>query len=273
MIFLTVNKEDICAAIAQLGLAGKVLCIHASYKSFGSIHGGITALIEPFLENGCTLLVPTFTYMYGLPLSSGRRIEQNGCDDRLAEPLSETGVFDPGSNRISQEMGAIPAHVLQIAGRVRGVHPLNSFTAIGTNAQELIEAQGYLQVYGPYQKIYQEKDAALILMGVDLTKATPVHFAEQMAGRRLLRRWANDPRGETCEVAVGSCSDGFNNLERYVQGIERRRIVGGSHWRIYPFREFVASLAAAIRQDNMITHCANPNCLRCNDTVKGGPIV
>jgi aminoglycoside 3-N-acetyltransferase len=95
---------------------------------------------------------------------------------------------------------------------VRGNHPLNSFSAIGPLADELIRTQSLLNVYGPLQALYKHPATYMVLIGVDLTKATPIHFAEEKAGRRLFRRWAKLLDGTVHEVAVGSCSEGFNNL-------------------------------------------------------------
>ncbi|MFO7586359.1 MAG: AAC(3) family N-acetyltransferase, partial [Anaerolineales bacterium] len=179
----------------------------------------------------------------------------------------------PESAMIARSMGAIPARLLGIEGRVRGEHSLNSFTALGPLADELIAAQGPLNVYGPYKMAYRHPAAFVVLAGVDLTSATPVHFAEERAGRRLFRRWARHVKYGIQEIEVGSCSDGFNNLAESLTDIETRVRAGQSDWRIYSLRKFVDTLAAVIADSPSITHCANPDCTRCRDFVRGGPIL
>ena len=73
-------------------------------------------------------------------------------------------------------------------------------------------------------------------------------------------------------MSEGGCSEGFENLAPALAHLEQRVTVGKSLWRIYPFREFVDAAAAEIRRDPSITHCGDPDCVRCNDAVKGGPL-
>jgi len=261
-------------AIQALGLVDGVVCLHSSLKSFGRLDGGAGTLIRAFLDLGCTLVVPAFTYACALPPPPGRDIRQNGW---AAAP----GGFDPqdfvpydqNSAMVSREdMGAIPARLLQMDGRARGIHPLNSFAALGPLAHELVAAQTLLDVYGPLKALAAHPRAWLVLAGVDLTKATPIHLAEELSGRRLFRRWAGTVDGRIQEVAVGSCSEGFNRLAPSVQSIETRMTVGKSEWRVYPFGAFIDAATGAIVQDQNITHCDYPDCVRCNDAVRGGPL-
>ena len=257
-------------AIRAAGLENAIVCLHSSLKSFGQLDGGPGTLLRAFLDCGCTLLVPTFTYPCEVP--PHRHLAQNGCDDD--DEFDPAVPFDPQGDMIARDMGTIPARLLQIEGRVRGNHPLNSFAALGPLADELIAAQGPLNVYGPYKAAYDHAvPAYLVLAGVDLTSATPVHFAEEKAGRRLFRRWARHSKYGVQEVEVGSCSEGFNNLSESLIDIETRVRAGQSDWRIYPLRAFVDKLAAVIAESPSITHCADANCLRCNDSVAGGPIL
>lgn len=266
----TTTYAQLVEAIRAGGLENGVVCLHSSLKSFGFLEGGPDALLRAFIDCGCTLLVPAFTYECEVP--PVRDIPQNGFgdDDDFDLPVP----YDPTGAMIARDMGAIPARLLQIGGRVRGNHPLNSFAALGPLADELIAAQGPLNVYGPYKTAYASPvPAYVVLAGVDLTSATPVHFAEERAGRRLFRRWAMHIKYGIQEVEVGSCSDGFNNLADAVAPIETRIRAGQSEWRIFPLRAFIDALAASIAKTPSITHCADANCARCRDFVRGGPIL
>jgi aminoglycoside 3-N-acetyltransferase len=263
--------SQLVEAIQAIGLANSAVCLHSSLKSFGCLDGGADTLIGAFLDEGCTLVVPTFTYACEAAPPPDRQLSQNGLD--YSEPIAVAGLerYDKNGTLISPDMGAVPARVLHLKGHVRSNHPLNSFSAIGPLADELIRTQSLLNVYGPLQAMYTHPATYMVLIGVDLTKATPIHFAEEKAGRRLFRRWAKLMDGTVHEVAVGSCSEGFNNLAPAVRELEINLMVGQSKWRVYPFRAFIDTVTRMIVRNPEITHCADVNCVRCNDAIKGGP--
>ena len=102
---------------------------------------------------------------------------------------------------------------------------------------------------------------------------TLLHLAEKEAGRTLFRRWANDAHGQPMAVEVGGCSEGFGKLEPYLRPIMRRTNVGQSRWTLLPAGQALAYAAAAISANPQITHCGIEACERCNDAVRGGPIL
>ncbi len=262
-----VNRAGLDEAIARLGLGGKPVAFHASLRSFGLLDGGAGTFLQAFSDQGCTLLAPVFTYACeGLPQVS---YPQNGLDPGDLPDPSETEAYDPAGNQVSVSMGAIQARMLTWPGRQRGFHPLNSLVAVGPLASRLVLGQQPLDVYAPYRELYALPGAALLLVGVDLTSATPIHYAENLAGRRLFRRWGLLENG-LVECETGSCSDGFNQLFRKVEPVEQRLYVGKSLWRVFPFAPFIDRVTAAIRANPEITRCG-PACPRCRDAILGGP--
>ena len=201
------------------------------------------------------------------------RPERNGIDyDALdGRAGGENRVFTPETNDVSSTMGAIPAEVLTRPERVRGSNPLCSFAALGPLSDRVRE-QRPLDVYAPL-RILAAKDGWALLIGVDLRSLTLLHLAEEKAGRRLFRRWANGPDGKPMEVEVGSCSQGFLNFEPILAPLARETLVGESRWVAYPARETLALAAETIRGNPGITHCGDADCLRCRDAVAGGPPV
>lgn len=268
---MSVVYNDIIKAIRKKKLSGEILCIHSSLKSFGSVDGGAETVIKAFLDENCTIVVPTFSYDFEVQPPKDLKLLQNGYDYSINIVHSEK-IFTEQCNDIAKSMGLIPKTVLATKGRFRGIHPLNSFTAIGPKAEEIILGQTFQDVYEPLRKIY-ELGGKLILIGVDLTKATPIHFSEQLAGKNLFVRWVKNSKNEIVNVRVGSCSEGFNQLTPFVENIEDNIVVGNSKWRIYNFKEFIDSTTDAIRNNSEITHCDNKDCLRCNDMAKGGVIL
>jgi len=267
---LTVTKHDIIKAIKKEGLSGGVVCVHSSLSSFGNVDGGADAVINAFLEEGCTLLAPSFSYDYYIP--TVEKIKQNGLDYE-AEPFKPNGlIYSTEITDISPDMGAIPRAMVNTSGRYRGCHPTNSFVALGPEAEELISCQSAEDVYAPFKKM-MEKRGKIIMMGVGLTRMTAIHYAEKLSGRELFVRWSLDENGDTIRIREGSCSEGFSQLDNAARKLEKRITVGNSLWRIFPIRETVEACADAIRQDSGITHCADENCIRCNDMQKGGPLI
>ena len=268
------TTETIRAAVRELGLAGLPLEVHAALSSFGRVEGGAATVVDALLAEGCTVVVPTFTRSpsYLIDPPETMRPERNGIDyDALPEGRAggENRVFTPETNDVSATMGAIPAEVLARPERVRGSNPLCSFAALGPLAERMRE-QRPLDVYAPL-RILAAKGGWALLIGVDLRSLTLLHLAEEKAGRRLFRRWANGPDGKPMEVEVGSCSQGFLNFEPILAPLARATRVGESRWVAYPARELLALAADAIREKPGITHCGDADCLRCRDAVAGGP--
>lgn len=270
---MNLRIESIRAAIQEAGLAGAPVCLHASLSSFGPVEGGAGAVVEAFSQAGCTLLVPAFTYRSHVPTPAEHFLIGNG-EDRVTTPAGASPVaFDPRDSFVTPEMGVIPAALPLRPDHVRSTHPLCSFAAIGPRAQALLAMQTDQNVYAPYQALYDATEGFLLLAGVGLTRATPIHFAEQLSGRTLFQRWTLDARRGLVRCAVGSCSEGFERLAPALADIEQKRQVGASDWRIFPFRAFVDACRDVIRGEPAITHCNDPACLRCRDATAGGPRV
>ncbi|MGE5527717.1 MAG: AAC(3) family N-acetyltransferase [Patescibacteria group bacterium] len=271
---MTIVQDEIRGAVARLGLSGGIVCLHTSLKSFGRVEGGAGAVVGAFLDEGCTVVAPTFYYGAIVRPPEGRMPERNGCDySRLPEAgSSQIAPYTGAGDQIDESMGAVPAFVLRMEDSVRGNHPFNSFAAVGPLARQIVRGQAPLDVYAPFREMYGRDRAFIVLAGVGLTRATAIHFAEQLAGRRLFRAWAKVAGDGIQETEVGSCSEGFENLAAFVSEIETSASVGRSPWRIFPFRDFVDRIARAVKENPRLTHCGNDNCLRCRDAVAGGPI-
>ena len=267
-----ITIEDVTTGARYAGLVDLPIVVHSSLRSFGCVEGGADTVIDGLLELGCTVVVPTFTYDFRLQPPCGQRLARNGWryDDTLLGMRSD--VFSPARNYISPEMGVIPSALLRRPNRTRSSHPANSMAALGPLANEIIDTQTYLDVYGPFQKV-AELGGKFVLMGVGLTSLTAIHLAEKLSGRELFRRWAKGTTGELIEIAVGSCSGGFDSLNDSVEPIESTVIVGNSCWRVLPAKLALCRFTDAISRDPTITHCKSPKCQRCPDAIAGGPIL
>lgn len=269
-----VTHDDIRAAVRLLALSGKPICVHSSLRSFGWVEGGAESLVDGLLAEACTVLVPTFTSVFQVAPPDDRRCPRNGCDYRTETWPGDrhTDCYSTGSLLIDADLGVVPATVVSNAKRIRGDHPSNSFSAVGPLAPALLAGQRPLRVYAPLEEL-AGRDGWVVLMGVNLTSMTLIHLAEQRAGRALFRRWARDCSGALIEMELGSCSRGFERLQPALAPITRTIVVGQSHWRAYPAAEVLEIASATIRRSPGITHCPDPNCVRCHDAILGGPVL
>jgi len=266
--------QDLKTAITEEKLSGKNICIHSSIKSFGGLENGPQGIIEAFLKEDCTIIVPTFTDKYEVNPEKNMMPMQNGWDYSYKIESCCDEIYSIDSVEIEiKDMGILPTTIVNANGRIRGNHPLNSFSAIGKNAEKMIKGQKPLNVYYPLEKLVDE-NGYVILMGVDYNTLTLLHLAEQKAGRNLFRRWAKDEQGKTMMAEVGSCSDGFTNFSKYFNDkeIAKERMVGKSLWKIINAKELLAFATTLIKENPNITMC-DKKCLRCLDAVKGGPIM
>jgi aminoglycoside N3'-acetyltransferase len=268
-----VTRNDLDAAISELLLPGRVVCVHSSLRSFGTVQGGADTVIDAFLDSGCTLLVPTHSWGFATNHVPGQRPPQNGWDYSMnvAPPLFH-GAFSTESNAIDRNMGAIPRAVLARPERQRGDHPLASFSAIGPLASDLVGGQDGESVHAPLRAL-GDFDGAIVLVGVGLTRMTLVHLAEEVAGRTQFQRWAIDARGTTVMVSSGGCSEGFEQLAPVLDPIEARLGVGPSTWRRFDAGEVTTLASAEICANPAITHCSKRSCRRCDDAARGGPVL
>ncbi len=251
-----ITRRELGRAFDALRLSEVDLCIHSSMGSFGEqLERGPEDLVETLLARGCTIMVPTFSSCF---------LAESGGD--------ETAVFHPECKDLSVEkMGILSSYILQAPGRIRGNHPLNSFAALGPHAEELVNGQTPRDVYDPFRQLCN-RDGFVLLAGVSLDRATIVHYAEQLAGRRLFVRRARTAEG-TIPAAVGGCSRGFNQLAPVLEPLRRAVAVGQSKWSCFRAQDMVAVCKETIQNNPYITHCGAPLCSRCSEAVKGGPPV
>jgi aminoglycoside 3-N-acetyltransferase len=270
-----VAAADVSEAIRGLRLSGLAVCLHVSLRSFGRVAGGADAIIDAFLDERCTVLVPTFSwdsFAVPPPDAAAMRPRRNGCDYEVYANRSAGGTpaYWPESRLVDADMGVLPRAVLERGERVRGSHPLASFAAIGPAARTLLAQQTPTDPFAPLRELAQQ-NGFVALLGVGLTRMTLLHLAEQCASRTPFQRWALNREGRPMLVAVGGCSEGFENFGTVLAPLEHRRTVRNSCWRVFRAKDTLTGAVRAILADPLITHCGRP-CVRCDDAVAGGPI-
>jgi len=250
--------------------------VHASLRSFGApIAGGADALLDTLLARDRTVMVPAFTEpQFALAAPATMRPARNGIDYTTlpaVPPAESNSTYTVGCGLINPGLGVLPAALIGRAGAQRGQHPLNSFAALGPLAAKLIAAQNPADVYGPIREL-TDCAGLILLIGVGLNRMTALHLAEQQSGRRPFLRWAHNIDGQTSMFEVGSCSEGFPRLEPALHPYAHTTVVGNSCWQAYPANQAIAAATIAITENQDITHCRDSHCLRCRDSIAGGPI-
>ncbi len=265
-----VEISDIRNAIKGNKLSGQSICVHSSTRSFGGLKDGPRAIIEAFLTEGCTILVPTFSWNYLIPPAEDLR--QNGWNGPRPAINNQTKIYHAGTNDIDVDMGVLPKTIVNMKERARGNHPLCSFSAIGEKAELLIKDQKPLDVFNPFEKLIGE-NGSILLMGVDFDTMTLLHLAEKKAGRNLFRRWTYNLEEKPIATEAGGCSEGFTKFSRYLKDIVKEIKVGNSLWKILNAEEALLLSTNVIKDNPEITRCNHKECLRCEDAIKGGPIL
>ena len=269
---MAIDQRTIASAAARMAFRNSPLMVHSSLASFGRVRGGAQAVLNGLLEGGRTVLVPSFSSTFGIPPPDDETpMARNGIESGFLGPTTGIGrVYTPTCGEIDRDMGAIAAALLNMEGAVRGMHPLNSFAAVGPDASALVGGQTGLDVYAPIRELAR-RGGDILLMGVGLEAMTALHAAEELAGRRLFRRWANGSDGNAITIAVGGCSRGFGALDEVLAVVERRERVGNSVWRAFPAQATIANATKAIRASPDRTRCSQCRCVRCTDAIAGGP--
>lgn len=230
-------------------------------------------MLDALLAEGCTVMVPTFTEGFEIAPPPGHDYERNDWNPDIFDTTGTIErIYDPGLSDVGGAMGVIPAALVRRPERVRGDHPLDSFSAIGPLASDLIADQTPLDVYAPFRSLI-DLGGSVVQMGVGHTSLTLLHLAEYEAGRTLFRRWARGHDDMIIECAIGSCSNGFDAFEPVLAHLEAEIGVGDSRWRAFDAAEVVAAAAEAIRANPELTRCPDPECQRCEAAVAGGPVV
>jgi aminoglycoside 3-N-acetyltransferase len=182
-----VTRTDLERDLRRLGVAaGDTLIVHSSLKSIGWVIGGARAVVAALLS----VLSPTGTLV--MPAQSGDNSEPAYW---VAPPVprdwwplirEHTPAFDPDRTPL-RRMGAIADCFWHEPGVRRSNHPLDSFIALGPQAEAIIACQPLeagLGEQSPTQVLY-DLDAKVLLLGVDYDRCTVMHLAEYRERSRL----------------------------------------------------------------------------------------
>lgn len=161
------TKQDLLNDLKELGINPKgTLLVHSSMKSIGRVEGGADTVLDAFSE-----------YM------------QEGL---LVLPTHTWGTIDMATLRFDVNetkgcVGILPELFRKRPGVIRSWHPSHSVAALGMEAAEFVAGNELCDTpcarTSPWGKLL-DRDAQIMLLGVDLRRNTFIHGVEE---------WANIP--------------------------------------------------------------------------------
>jgi aminoglycoside 3-N-acetyltransferase len=247
-------------AFDELGLAEVPVIAHASLKKFGTIRGAAKTVIQAMLTSFNGVIMPTFTYKTMItpevgPPNNGITYGSGKDLNKMAEPFR----IDMPPDKM---MGALPMALLHEKDVLRTSHPILSFA--GMQADEILLAQTLFDPLAPIREL-AEKDGWVVLINVDHSVNTSIHYAEKLAGRRQFVRWAMTPgRIVECPGFPGD-STGFNAIEELIEPNTRRVEVGKEAFiQAVPLKRLIDATVELIKKDPLALLCQRDDCERCN---------
>lgn len=261
-----VTFRELLAGFEALPIRGRAVIAHASYKSLGRVQGGPKAVIDALLKTCASVVIPTFTY--GTMVTPLAGPPNNGLDYAAEEASRRAGgsslTYDALPFRsdmpADEEMGILAETLRRRPDAKRSLHPIFSFA--GVNAEHTLGRQ---TIYDPLAPIgaLAEKDGWALLIGVDHTVNTSIHYAEKLAGRRQFVRWARlSRRIVECPNFPGD-SAGFNEIAPYLENDAQTVTVGEARVRAIPLSQLFIHVKALLKADPLALLCQLDSCGRC----------
>jgi len=254
-----VASTDLRLGLNRLGLSDRPVIAHASLRAFGLIDGGAESLSHTLLASSRGVIMPAFTYKTMVtpgvgPRDNGLRYGSDEGLNRMAEPFHPRMPVDP-------MIGALAETLRRHPSARRTFHPIQSFAGVNTDA--VLHTQTIHSPLAPIGAL-AEQDGWVLLLGVDHTVNTSIHYAEKLAGRRQFVRWAMlKDRIIECPGFPGD-SSGFNQIADDLEKAVRRVEIGHALIQAIPLKALIKTVVERIKQDPLALLCQREDCERCN---------
>ena len=255
-----ISFRDPVNALRGLGIdARRPIIAHASISAFGGVQGGAETLLGALLYYFDAVLMPSFTYCTMLVPEDGP--PDNGLRYGSARDANLMAEFFRPNLPADKSLGVIPEALRRYPKSRRSAHPILSFS--GVNADWALASQTLDEPLAPVRMLV-EAGGYVLLLGVDHTANTSIHYGEKLAGRKQFVRWALTPRGVVQCPDIPGCSKGFNAIAPRLAAITRRVQVGDAQVQAVPLVDLVETTRKLIMEDPQALLCSRPDCLECN---------
>jgi aminoglycoside 3-N-acetyltransferase len=252
------DYEELVEAFRTLGLQEQQVIAHASLKPFGYIQGGAEAVLDAMLASFASIIMPTHTYKTKIipdvgPPNNGIMYGSGIDKNKMAEPFHI-------AMRADASMGVLPETLRNHPAAMRTGHPILSFA--GINADFPLFTQTLYEPLAPIGSL-AELDGWVVLINVDHTVNTSIHYAEKLAGRKQFLRWALvEDRVVECPNYPGD-SMGFQEIEEYIRFDTRRVTLGETFIQAVPLKRLFDVVQELIKKDPLALLCERTDCERC----------
>ena len=105
----------------------------------------------------------------------------------------------------------------------------------------------------------------VVLLGVNHTANTSIHYAEKLAGRRQFIRWALTPKGVVECPGFPGCSAGFQAIAPEMDKFSRKVQIGEALVQAVPLSMLFRVVINRIKKDPLALLCQQEDCERCNE--------
>lgn len=234
------------------------LIVHASLSAMGDVRGGAETVLGALLQSSRKVMMPTFTYKTMVVPEFGPA--GNAIDyGKFADQNSQAAFFkmDLPADR---SMGIIAEKLRNAPQARRSKHPILSFA--GVNLDQVLGSQTIQDPLAPIGVLARE-GGWVLLLGVNHTANTSIHYAEQMAGRKQFIRWALTFEGIMECPGWPGCSNGFDMAGLHLEPLTRRVQIGGALVQAIPLQPMINMLCDLMRADPLALLCDNLHCERC----------
>jgi aminoglycoside 3-N-acetyltransferase len=188
------------------------------------------------------------------PPNNGITYGGDGDLNKMAQPFTYDMPADP-------MMGVLPETLRNHPSAKRTSHPILSFAGIG--ADMILGAQTLYEPLAPIAALADE-DGWVVLINVDHTVNTSIHYGEKLSGRKQFVRWALlENRVVECPNFPGD-SSGFEAIAAYIQPDTRRMELGEAFIQVIPLKRLLEAVQEQIKLDPLALLCQREDCERCN---------
>ena len=255
-----ISYMELSSAFASLELTDVPVVAHASLHAFGRVDGGPATFVQALLQAVGALIMPTHTYNTMITPNIGPA--NNAMIYGSGQDLNRMAEFYSPSMPADRLMGVVPEALRQRPEAKRSIHPILSFA--GIRANKAIASQTMGEPFAPIRML-AEAGGWVLLLGVDHTVNTTVHYTEKLAGRRQFIRWALTENGIIACPGFPGDSSGFKVLEKDMQPHTKKLQVGNALVQAMPMKALLLAVMTRLKNNPKDLLCSDISCARCNE--------
>jgi len=120
--------------------------------------------------------------------------------------------------------------------------------------------------FNPFSPIgwLADREGWVLLLGVNHTVNTSIHYGEKLAGRKQFVRWAFTPKRILECPAFPGCSDGFEDIRPDIELFTQRVELGDSFIEAVSLHVLLQAVQTRIKTNPLALLCQRNECERCD---------